>query len=278
MNMGARAIIGWGAVSAVLLVGCYHADPSPTDPGHPAADGGTGVDGDTDVDADTDSDSDSDADSDSDSDSDLDTDSGTCTGGGYPEDVTVSSAAQLATYAGYTVIAGSLRIEDCADCTDLAPLGCLTAVLGEVLWIDNNDALTSLHGLGALTSVEQDLVVHGHALLPDLSGLEALTEVGRMVNIGGNGSLVSVDGLDGLAAIGSYLWIIDNPALADLDGLAALTAVGTSESGFAWIEYNDSLPDCAVCALLDQIAGPYEVPMVLNNLDDECTPVPEGCP
>ena len=41
---------------------------------------------------------------------------------------------------------------------------------------------------------------------------------------------------------------------------------------------NDALPDCEVCALLDQItSGPIEID-VKNNLDDSCTPVPDSCP
>ena len=74
--------------------------------------------------------------------------------------------------------------------------------------------------------------------------------------------------------MGENLQIRYNGALTNLDGLSALTSV----SDEFWIHYNDILPDCEACEVLDQItSGPVSID-VYDNLDDLCTPVPASCP
>jgi hypothetical protein len=46
------------------------------------------------------------------------------------------------------------------------------------------------------------------------------------------------------------------------------------------VEFDNNyvLPDCQICALLDQLtSGPWSI-NVVGNLDDSCTPVPGNCP
>jgi hypothetical protein len=71
--------------------------------------------------------------------------------------------------------------------------------------------------------------------------------------------------------------VSNNSALSGLagsDGLVSLVEL----SGVLEVFYNASLPDCEVCDLLDQLSGAPIGLYVQNNLDDSCTPVPEGCP
>jgi hypothetical protein len=56
--------------------------------------------------------------------------------------------------------------------------------------------------------------------------------------------------------------------------LSGVTSVG-GELGIGW---NQVLPDCEACDLLDQLTtAPYLI-TVFDNLDDSCTPVPSNCP
>ena len=68
---------------------------------------------------------------------------------------------------------------------------------------------------------------------------------------------------------------LNNDALTNLDGgLSALTSV----TEYFMIGYNDALPDCEVCDVLDQLTSTPTSTYVGSNLDDTCTPVPAGCP
>ncbi len=65
-----------------------------------------------------------------------------------------------------------------------------------------------------------------------------------------------------------------NDAVANLDGLSGLVSVTEDLE----IKDNETLPDCEVCGLLDQLTT---LPPFINfhdNLDDSCTPVPGSCP
>jgi len=74
--------------------------------------------------------------------------------------------------------------------------------------------------------------------------------------------------------VGWDLWIAWNAALTNLDGLSGITSVTDD----FWILYNNILPDCEACELLDQITSGPNTISVHDNLTDTCTPVPAGCP
>ena len=133
----------------------------------------------------------------------------------------------VAGLAGYEAVSGNLFVEG-TTLADFTGLECLASV-GGGMWIVENDSLANLQGLNALTSVGDNLTFE--------------------LNV----SLTSLDGLDSLTELGGALHIEYNLALTNLDGPSALTSVGDYFSVF----FNDVLPDCEVCELLDQLTtGP----------------------
>ena len=130
---------------------------------------------------------------------DDDEDAESCGLGSYGGSATVYSQLGVGGLAGYTSIAGDLKIE-CPGCVSLGPLYCLEWISGD-------------------------------------------------------------------------LGIADCGVLEDLDGLDALEGIG----GDLIVRGNESLPDCAVCDLLDLLESGPDAVDVHDNRADECTPVPEGC-
>jgi len=280
----------WGAWilgATVLLAACGKTDIYLGSPS-----GGSG-DADSDADGDVDSDSDSDSDA-------IVCDKGIYFGGHHP--ISVTSVHELQSLAGYTGVSGYLRIQACPDCVDLDPLVCLRWVTAG-LTIGTNGSLADLTGLSSLELIGGSLDIRNDDALVTLDGLDALTYVGRFVNIGGNDNLVSVDGLAGLGTVVLGIDIMDNPALTDLDGLDGITSLerlritgnatltnldglsgltyigeGTSASKGLDVRGNPALPDCEICDLLEQLTTGDVMVDVGDNLDDTCTPVPDGCP
>ena len=135
------------------------------------------------------------------------------------------------------------------------------------------ETCADLDGLEALTSVGGRLLIYGPALV-NIDGLANLTEVQSSLDITGNLALESVDGLSSLTTVEQNLTIMQNSSLTDLDGLGALITVGWD----LFVGGNPDLPDCQVCELLSRLNEEPTNIDVTANLDDSCTPVPEGCP
>ena len=131
-----------------------------------------------------------------------------------------------------------------------------------------------MNGLSGVTSTVEELWVRNNPVLTNIEGLSGITSVAQWVRIGNNDSLDNLDGLSALTSVGDYLRIEQNLVLANLDGLSALTSVG----GAFQVYENDSLPDCEVCDLLDQLVSGPSLMEVFDNVDDTCTPVPDNCP
>ena len=249
-----RGYIPTLTVSVLLLSGLLATIPgcfyTHTDADDPDANIGT----DTDTDIDTDSDTDTDLDTDTDTDTDTATDTGPieCNLGDYSGSFTIATQSDVAALAGYTSISGTLFV-NCHSCTELSELVCLTSVDMD-LWIYENNTLTNLSGLSSITSVGWCLAISDNPALTNLDGLSALTSVNEGMVFG--------------------LLIDNNASLTNLDGLSALTSVGDN----FLIHFNDILPDCEACDLLDQLTTPPISIEVHTNLDDTCTPVPAGCP
>ena len=169
------------------ITGCSTSNPDPADAG---ADGGN--------DASTDTDTDTDTDSDTDTDTEL-----VCTGETYDGDFEIATAEDLADIAGFEEITGTLKIS-CVDCTDLSLLGCLTTV-GASLYINDNDVLTNLDGLDAITSpIGNYLTVRNNGFLTDMSGLNGITVIVGQLWITVNGSMNNCQATDFRDALTSY--------------------------------------------------------------------------
>jgi hypothetical protein len=237
-------------------------------------DSDAGPDGATDTDTDVDTDADADTDTGTDTDSETDTgtgdivcDLGTYSGWGY-----VSDLADLEALAGYTSISGGLDIIECDSCVDLDDLVCLT-MTNEYLYIRHNNALTNIDGLSALTSTA-GLAIFDNEALTNLDGLSGITSLSSALEIGWNDALTNIDGLSALTSVDSYVAIWENPALTNLDGLSALTFVDS----YFQVRECPAVPDCEACEIIDQLTTEPSSIQVYDNLDDDCTPVPNNCP
>jgi len=221
---------------------------------------------------------DSPGDSEVDSGSDSDTDSGTesesldpgCENGVWEGDVYVPYIDDLADLAGYTEVTGNVVIT-WPTWTDLSVLECLKSVGGHLM-VENGDVLTSLDGLEALTSVGLDLDLLNLKSLTSVGALGSLTTVGDRLKIVDNDALVTLDGLSGVASVGRLI-ISDNEVLLDIDGLNGLVSIEETMR----VSDNDSLLDCDVCELIDQLDEQPGLFQIEDNLDDSCTPVPDNC-
>ncbi len=99
------------------------------------------------------------------------------------------------------------------------------------MWVESNDALLTLTGLGSLTAVGgYGLNVLTNPSLTSLEGLEALTMVSGSVSIVGNASLTSLDALAGLETIGGDLSIRGNALLSQSEAEAFAARVAVSRT------------------------------------------------
>ena len=141
--------------------------------------------------------------------------------------------------------------------------------VGRNLWIENNDALTTLDGLSALISVGDVLAIIYNGQLENLDGLSALVSTGGTLGIWDNPRLENVNGLYSLVSVGAsensdqgWLHIKGNPSLTNLDGLNALVSVGNLRTlSGVMITDNHTLSQCkALARLVDPIDDPEPGP------------------
>ena len=132
--------------------------------------------------------------------------------------------ALLAPAAQAQTCTGDRDITSQATLDAFAAEGC-TSLSGN-LRIQGSTNLTSLSGLGALTSIGQGLIINGNAALTSLAGLDALNSVGWFIDIRDNDALASLAALGNLTSVGIDLFIRDNAVLTSLAGLDALTSIG----------------------------------------------------
>lgn len=128
------------------------------------------------------------------------------------------------------------------------------------LSIWNNDRLTDLDGLDALTRVGKAMYVLRNPALRTISGFGAL-EHANNVYIGDNEALESLDGMGALVEVGE-LRISENPALTSLAGLASLERAGSVR-----IADNPMLCQGEVDALLARLEVRGPVAVGRNNGD-----------
>lgn len=168
-----------------------------------------------------------------------------------------------------TSIENILSIRDCYALSDLSDLSNLTFV-GGFIWIEENEALESLHGLEGLTSTYGLQIQFNNQLL-NLSGLDNLVSTGTL-NIGDNPRLINLEGLNNLETVNGSLTINYNDSLQNLTALSNLTLVQggvlvdfnprlTSLAGLDSVDamqinsldihHNDKLSDCAIKSICD---------------------------
>ncbi len=156
-------------------------------------------------------------------------------------------------------IGGNLDIYGNDLMVNLEGLASLSFVAGDLLIGHSgyeNPALSSLSGLGILTSIGGDVEIKFSNSLTNLSGLDNLDHIGGNLNIYGNDILESLAGLGDLTSIdGNFLighyWGYGNPALTSLSGLDNLNSIG----GYLWILANETLSSLTGLENLNSIDG-----------------------
>jgi hypothetical protein len=98
--------------------------------------------------------------------------------------------------------------------------------VGRYLWIEGNDALTSLTGLENITTVSEHLFIGYNTSLTSLKALQNITSVGGSLGIGYNTSLTNLSGLENLTSVGEDLYIYSNDALTNLCALYNVNLAG----------------------------------------------------
>jgi hypothetical protein len=140
----------------------------------------------------------------------------------------------------------------------------------------SNPALTSLTGLGNLTTIVGKLKICNNDALTSLTGLDNITSVGGHLYIINNDALTSLTGLDNVTSIGGDLAIANNIALISLMGLDNID--GSSINGL-YINGNMSLSTCHVQSVCDYLAAPGGTIEIYNNSPgcDSQQEVEEAC-
>jgi hypothetical protein len=144
-----------------------------------------------------------------------------------------------------------ITIMDCGSLTSISPMsgisGAMTGGFLGNIFIQNNDALTSLNGLQNITSA-RSLFILDNQLLTNLNGLNSFSSTTDAVGISDNPSLTTLNGLNNLVAVGYPPTIVNNPMLTDISALNTLNLASTLNmaSGQLNITNNSSLATCAV--------------------------------
>lgn len=142
---------------------------------------------------------------------------------------TINTQAGLAALSQCTKLAGSLSLS--GSVSDLSPLSNLQSI---DLSIDiYGTQISSLNGLGKLTTVGDKVFIHSNDKLTSLDGLNLQTVTGGVL-VYDSTSLTSISGLSTLTAINPTnsnqypfgLSIYNNPKLASLKGCENIKSIG----------------------------------------------------
>jgi hypothetical protein len=182
-------------------------------------------------------------------------------GGIYDGDLTINSQNDINEF-NYSEVTGYLKIGvgagSSTDIANLNGLNNLTSVGGDMVigtgFDYGNDLLTSLIGLENLQSVGGNLVIANNDILTSLNGLNALTTTRGLI-IRGNESLNSISDLINLTSVYGDLIIWLNDSLTTLNGLENITIlendiyIGTDSSNNS--APNNSLTNfCSISQLI----------------------------
>lgn len=166
----------------------------------------------------------------------------------YPGSFTIQDEADLRVFERYSCSEGTLIIS--AASLETVDLPLLSRVGG--LTVTDNEQLTRVN-------------------FPEL------TNINGFMIIAGNAALATLDGFDRLAYISQGFSITDNPVLTSLEGLSSVREVayyedpkwGVSQDSL-WIHDNYALPQCQVCAIIDQLETLPGRAHVWPNQRDDC--------
>jgi hypothetical protein len=132
--------------------------------------------------------------------------------------------------------------------------------------ISDNDLITNLTGLGALTAVTGSLSIYGNPMLQQIDDLVSLTSIGQSLTVGNNELLTNIDGLAGMrSAVRGSLSITRNHSLVDVDGLSGISGISSTLR----IHDNDALVNLGGLSNLQTVGQSLEVTdnAVLPNVD-----------
>ncbi|GAB5474322.1 MAG: hypothetical protein Mars2KO_24210 [Maribacter sp.] len=133
----------------------------------------------------------------------------------------------------------------------------------KTLNIGQNPALINLNHLNSLDleGIENTVIsITNNDLITSLAGLEAVTDLNRMVVIG-NPELVSLNGLDNVRSLGN-LDIEQNHKLQDL---SAVENAEIANGGLLRIQFNPMLSECSEKSICNFIRSNDRVSILLNN-------------
>jgi hypothetical protein len=149
--------------------------------------------------------------------------------GGGNLDLKRNAALETLSFASLVDLTARLEIDETDSLTSIDGLGALTTVGGALVLI-GNDRLESLDGLGGVTTVVGPLELRNNDALPTLGGLSRLTTLGSEVLITGHDALTEL-GLDAVESGEGAIRVQDNPVLCDSAITAFAESLGTSCTG-----------------------------------------------
>jgi hypothetical protein len=149
-------------------------------------------------------------------------------------------------------VGGDLTIADNDSLVNLSGLNTLTTIEGS-LAISGNERLEDLTGINNLNHIGGGLFIgqfsqYSNPSLTSLDGLGNLSTVGASLRINSNPSLESIAPLLNVTSIGNFLEIRGNEVLSSLSGLDNIDP-NTIES--VTILYNSQLTECDVESICD---------------------------
>jgi cysteine-rich repeat protein len=167
----------------------------------------------------------------------------------------------------------SIHIIDNDAISSIEGLGKLEGKI-QLLAVSRNRNLSSLEGLNGITSIESRAEIEDNKTLKDLKGLRSLTSIGLSIKINRNNALRDLSGLDSLTNIGLLLEIKGNNSLSNLDGLRNLERIGTMAIVLNnLLIMNDiGLPTCGATALFNRLKqkGFSGGAIICGNRSDTC--------
>ncbi len=182
-----------------------------------------------------------------------------------PSGITFNTQAEIdnfsTDYPGCSEIEGLLTILNNDAITNLQGLSALTAVGG--ININNCSALTSLEGLENLGTVNGMMRVSFLPLMTNLTPLQNLTSIAGDFQLDNNFGLLTLNGLSNITSYGGDVTITGNTLLTNLNG--AFTSV-TSLPADLFIVGNNGLVDLTGLETLVSIGADFEVKLNENLL------------
>jgi hypothetical protein len=146
----------------------------------------------------------------------------------YIGDMVLSSQRDIDRFGeiGYTSVTGRLTIKEnvAGDIKNLQGLNSLELLENGLLWIENNQALTTLTGLEGITHL-QTLIVMDNPNLQNFMGLDNLVTIETSLSINKCDALVNFSGLSSLTTIPEGMFVRDCAALVNFVGLENATNI-----------------------------------------------------